>query len=130
MIITRVEQYFKTLNTSSEAMTMPMVVLKELFDLKNIFKDIYGYNFLLFTPENSPPNSFGMTVARNDKALVLFGTPPEDPVALLFHNTEQLGCNEETIKILESRWDTMLEGKESSPIFKQQGSPWWFFLWR
>lgn len=130
MIITRVDQYFRTLNTSSEAMTMPMPVLTELFRFKKIFDEMFGYNFVLFTPEGSPPNSFGMTVGKENKPIILFNTPPVDPVSVFFYTPEQLGCSNETVNVLQEKWLKMLDGRSNPAVLKHDGDPWWFFLWR
>lgn len=130
MIITRVDQYFRTLNTSSEAMTMPMPVLKEVFYFKKIFDGMFGYNFVLFTPENSPPNSFGMTVGKENKPIIMFDSLPDDPVSVFFYKPEQLGCRPETLNSLEEKWLKMLDSQGEPSIMKKKNDPWWFFLWR
>jgi hypothetical protein len=128
--LARADQYFRTLNTNSGSLMLPVPVMNELFTLKNIFDINSGYDFILFTPEKKPVNSFGMTVAKNHKPVTLFNKTPYDPASVFFYTPEQLNCESTVISKVEKSWETMLEEHNVKTLFKQKGNPWWLFLWR
>jgi hypothetical protein len=127
MVMARVNQYLHTLNTSSDALFLPVQILNELFKLKNLYPE--GYSFILFSPENAHVNSFGMSLSKNNKPVVLFNEIPNDPVEVFFYKPEQLNISESEHRMLETTFEKMLETNNVKNIIHRKTDPWWLFTW-
>lgn len=127
MVMARVNQYLHTLNTSSDALFLPVQILNELFKLKTLYPE--GYSFILFSPENVPINSFGMSISKNNKPVTLFNHKPEDPVEVFFYTPEQLKISMEETNKLETIFKTMLQTMNAKSITQKKSDPWWLFTW-
>ena len=125
--MTRVNQYLHTLNTSSDALFLPVQILNELFKMKNLYPE--GYSFILFSPENVHVNSFGMSISKKNKPVILFNETPNDPVEVFFYKPEQLNISADEQKMLETIFENMLETAKVKNIMQRKTDPWWLFTW-
>jgi len=127
MVMAKVNQHFGTLNTAQDSLLLPSTVMSEIFTMKKGLPE--GFDFVLFSPEGKPVNTFGMAPLFKKKPVVLFNEVPDDPASIFFYHPDKLEIPDVVVKVVEDNFETMLGKFNVKNVVKSHKDPWWLFMW-